>query len=227
MNLAIRTARFAGLLIIVAMAAGILSVAPSVDSVQYLKESVNNTNQVITAAAFQFIMGLAYMGVALLFYPLVKQFGKGLAVGFLSFRIIAATLVVIGTLLLLSILALSSEYTKQLPQDGIVLEAVGNMLKISRDYINHVFMIIVLCIGNVLLYLLLIKSRLIPRWLSFWGLVGALLSIIASVLVLFNTVDIITTEYIVLNAPTGLQEIVLAVWLITKGFDKEVLSVDH
>lgn len=224
MNLAIRNARLAGLLVVVAMIAGIFSVAPSVDSLQYLTETVNNTDQVIIAAVFQFIMGLAYMGVALLFYSTIKQFGKGLAVGFLSFRIIATTLVVVGTLLLLSILALSTEYAKQLPQDSAVFEAIGNMLKITRDYINHVFMIIVLCIGNILLYLLLIKSRLIPRWLSIWGIVGALLSIIASVLVLFQAVDIITTEYIVLNVPTGLQEIVLAIWLLTKGFNKEVLS---
>ncbi|MEZ5017701.1 MAG: DUF4386 domain-containing protein [Flavipsychrobacter sp.] len=227
MNSAIRNARLAGLLIVIAMIAGIFSVAPSVDSLQYLTEAVNNTDQVIIAAVFQFIMGLAYMGVALLFYSAIKQFGKGLAVGFLSFRIIATTLVVIGTLLLLSILALSTEYAKQLPQDSAAFEAIGNMLKITRDHINHVFMIIVLCIGNILLYLLLIKSRLIPRWLSAWGIIGALFSIIASVLVLFQAVDIITTEYIVLNVPTGLQEIVLAIWLLTKGFNKEVLSVDH
>ena len=50
-----------------------------------------------------------------------------------------------------------------------------------------------------------------------------MLSAIASVLVLFRVVDIITTEYMILNIPTALQELILAIWLIVKGFDKRVL----
>lgn len=227
MNVIVRNIRLVGLLLVIGMVAGIFSVAPSVDSLHYLTESAKNANQVKLAAVSQLIMALAYIGIAILLYPIIKRFGEGLSIGFLSFRIAATTLVVITTVILLSILSLSQEYIALASKDSAAIEAVGNMLKLTRDYINHVFMIIVLCAGNILLYILLIKSKLIPRWLSVWGLVGALLSIIASVLVLFKVVDIITVEYIALNVPTGLQEIVLAVWLLTRGFNKQVLSIEN
>lgn len=83
-------------------------------------------------------------------------------------------------------------------------------------------MILVLCAGNFMFYILLLKSKLIPKWLSIWGLLGYLLSAIASVLILFQVVEVITTEYLVLNVPTAIQELILGIWLITKGFDQRL-----
>ncbi|MBK9358551.1 MAG: hypothetical protein IPN08_14400 [Bacteroidales bacterium] len=49
-----------------------------------------------------------------------------------------------------------------------------------------------------------------------------LLTISASVLVLFNMVNILTATYFALNLPLILLEMLLAVWLIAKGFDQAV-----
>jgi len=122
-------------------------------------------------------------------------------------------------MILLSLLALSQEYVRNLPQESSTFEALGYFLKTLRDLINHVFMILVLCIANMLFYILMIKSKFIPLWLSIWGGLGAVLSAIASLLVLFGAIEIITSEYIILNIPTALLELILAIWLIIKGFD--------
>lgn len=217
-------ASIAGILLIVGLIAGIFSVAPVVDSSEYLSGAAEKPNQVIIAAVFQFIMSLAYLGFALFLYPILKNKNQGLALGFLSFRIIASTLIITGTIILLSILALSQEYLRILPRDSSNFEVLGYLLKSFRDLINHVFMILVLCIGNMLFYILMIKSRFIPLWLSIWGGVGALLSALASLLVLFGSMDIITSGYIVLNMPTALLELSLAIWLIIKGFDKQIMK---
>lgn len=211
--------RLAGLLILIGMVAGIFSVAPTVDSANYLTEAAANSTKVIMGASFQFIMSLVYLGFAIIIYPIIKQFSHTLSAGFLNFRIIAATLVVFGTILLMSILALSQEFVKNAPANTLDFEALGNVLKITRDYINHVFMILILCAGNLMLYILLLKSRLIPRWLSIWGLVGTVLSAIASVLILFQVVEVITTEYLILNVPAAVLDLTLGIWLIVKGFD--------
>ncbi len=224
MDLVKSKTKFAGLLFIVGMVAGIFSVAPAVDSAKYLTEAAINSNQVIIGAIFQFIMSLAYLGIAILIYPIIKRFGNSLAIGFLSFRIIAATLVIFGAILLLSILALSQEFVQNSHQNTLDLETLGNVFKTTRDYINHVFMILVLCTGNFMLYILLMKSKLISQWLSVWGLFGTLLSSIASVLVLFQVVEIITFEYLILNVPTAMFELILGIWLIVKGFDKRVIE---
>ncbi|MEK6478106.1 DUF4386 domain-containing protein [Catalinimonas sp. 4WD22] len=215
--------RCVGALFLAGMLAGVLSVVPEVDSAEYLNEAATNAHQVRIGASFQFIMALAYMGIGIFLYPILKSFDRSLAIGFLSFRIIAATLVIVGTIALLSILALSQEYARYLPQSPVYLEALGNVLKATRDYINHVFMILVLCAGNIILYILFIRTRLIPNWLAVWGVIGNLLSVVASVLILFQIMDIISTPYILLNVPTALQELILAIWLLTKGFDGKVL----
>lgn len=218
--------RFAGLLYLAGMLAGIFSVAPSVDHEGYLTEAAANYNQVIFAAVFQFAMSLAYIGIAILLYPVIRRYNHSLSVGFLSFRIIAVTLSIIATVLLLSVLTLSQEFVKNPIQSALAPEALGNVLRITRDYVNHVFMILILCTGNFMFFVLLLKSKLIPIWLSAWGLCGAILSSTASLLVLFQVFEIITTEYLVLNAPTAFQELILGGWLIFKGFDKRFIKIN-
>jgi hypothetical protein len=220
MNTVRSNTRIAGIFLLAGLVAGIFSVAPVVDSAEYLSRVAENSNQVIIGAAFQFIMSMAYLGFALSLYPIIKNENQGLALGFLSFRIIASSLIIMGTMILVAILALSQEYVRIHPQDSSTFEALGNLLKALRDLTNHVFMIMVLCIGNMLLYILMIKSKLIPLWLSIWGGVGALLSAFASFMVLLGGIEIITSGYIVLNVPTALLELIFAIWLIIKGFDK-------
>ncbi len=227
MNLLKHNTRIVGFLFIVAMIAGVFSVAPAIDSTKYLIEATTNSNQVIVASVFQFIMSLSYIAIAILLYPIIKKFGNSLAIGFLSLRIIAATLMIFGTILLLSILSLSQESTNYLSQNNSDLEVLGNVLKSTRDYVNHIFMVLILCASNIMLYILLIKSKLVPKWISVWGLIGAVLSIIASFLVLFQVIEIITTKYIALNVPTALLELILGIWLIVKGFDKRVLETNE
>jgi hypothetical protein len=224
MNSVKNKGRLAGILFLLAMLVGIFSVAPAVDGANYLTEAAANPNQVIIATLCQFMMGLAYMGIAMLFYSTLKTFGGSLSIGFLSMRIIAATLVMVGTILLPSLLVLSQKFVENPSQSPLPFEVLGHTLKATRDHINHVFMILTLCIGNLMLYVLLLKSRLIPRWLSVCGLLGNALSAIASLLVLFQAVDIITPEYLSLNALTAVQELILGVWLIVKGFDKRLLE---
>ena len=73
------------------------------------------------------------------------------------------------------------------------------------------------CLGAFMYYYLFFRSRLIPRWLSGFGIVAISLMMTACVLSLFSGNRI--TSYIPLAAPIALQEMVLAVWLIVKGFN--------
>ena len=67
-----------------------------------------------------------------------------------------------------------------------------------------------------LYYCLFYRSRLIPRWLSVWGIAAVILGTAACVLALYG--DNPTTDYAPLFLPIAVQEMVLAVWLIAKGF---------
>ena len=63
------------------------------------------------------------------------------------------------------------------------------------------------------------RSGLVPRWLSGWGLVGAALSLVAYLFIGFTQDFGFSTVSSVLHIPIALQEMVLAVWLIAKGFN--------
>ncbi|TDQ24043.1 DUF4386 domain-containing protein [Tenacibaculum caenipelagi] len=212
--------KIAGLLIILGMITGVLSIASAVDSSNYLTEACANTTHVLLAALFQFILFLTYVGFAILLYPIIKKHSESLALGFLSFRITAGIILIIGTVILLSILTLSCEFVKS-GSDNMLYESIGNILKISRDQVNHIFMVITISTGNLMLYILFLRSKLIPKWLSIWAILGTILSTLASILLLFSLIEVITIEYVILNVPTGLFELVLGFWLIVKDFEQK------
>jgi len=218
MNSNRKAATVAGWLYVLGFVSGILSVAYAVDAPDYLLKAAANANEVMTAAFFQLMMALAYVGIAIALYPVLRQYHPHLAFGFASFRVIAGGFIILGAVFLLLILTLSQEFVRAGAPEAAYFQTLGVLLQAGRDLVNHVAMILAVSFGGLLFYLMLYQTRLVPRWLSGWGLVGTILTIFATLLVMFRLIGIITTSYLVLNSPIALQEMVLAIWLIVKGF---------
>lgn len=219
MDLYQTTSVLTGTLYLLIFIAGLLSIAHAVDHKDYLKKAAQNSRRVKKAAFFQFLMALFYMGIAILLYPIIKTHNETLAYGFLAFRIIAAALVIVGTGILLRILRLSQQYAKHNSPTTVNYKPTGDKLKAARDFVNHVAMIIMLCLSSIMLYTVTLQSGLIPTWLSVWGIAGAAIAILASISVWLKYVQILTPNYMLLNLPLALQEFVFAVWLIWEGFE--------
>jgi hypothetical protein len=218
MNSNRKAAAVAGWLYVLGFVAGILSVAYAVDAPDYLLEAAANANAVTTAAFFQLMMAAAYVGIAIAIYPVLRQYHPHLAFGFASFRVIAGGFVILGAVFLLLILTLSQEFVRAGAPEAGYFQTLGVLLQAGRDSVNHIAMFWAVSLSGLMYYALLYQTRLVPRWLSGWGLVATALTIFATWLVMFRLIDIITTSYLVLNIPMVLQEMVLAVWLIVKGF---------
>jgi hypothetical protein len=86
-------------------------------------------------------------------------------------------------------------------------------VKMVVDLLGNEVIGIPFVLGALMFYWLLFQAKLVPRWLSGWGLLGAVLYIGAPITHMFG----FSLGYLV--APLALQEIVLAVWLIAKGFE--------
>ena len=84
-------------------------------------------------------------------------------------------------------------------------------------------------IGASMFYLVLFRAKLVPRWLSTWGLLAVIPDLVLLFLGLFSTADVSTGSTLgtVLEIPLALQEMVLAVWLITKGFDSRRVALQE
>ena len=80
---------------------------------------------------------------------------------------------------------------------------------------------IVFCLGASMFYAALYQARLVPRWLSGWGLASVIPYLAAEALALFGLLDPLSTTATLLHISMAVQEMVLAVWLIVKGLNAQ------
>ncbi len=212
-----------GVIFIIATVLPILasSLVPDLTGADYLTQFSTHTNQVAAGVLLILIGYFACAGIAVVMYPVLKKWDTGLALGSVIFRTIETAFYMIGLVSLLSLLTLGQQYTTAGAADRTSLQAIGNLLVIVRNN-TALFAVFAFCLGVFMYYYLFFQSRLIPRWLSGFGIVAIILMMVACVLALFSGNRI--TSYIPLAAPIFLQEMVLAVWLIVKGFNPSVIA---
>jgi hypothetical protein len=220
-----KNAMIAGGLWIVGTVAGILSFPflGIVDKPDYLTKIATNENQVITGAFFLLVMAFACSGIAIWLYPVLKKQNQALALGSVGFRIIENVLGIVSAICLLSLVPLSQEFVKAGAPVASYFQTSGTLLLLARDSISNIHLI-PFCIGALMYYYLFYQSKLIPRWLSVWGFVAIILSLASAFLVLFDLIGDFSTAQVVLSIPIGVQELVLGVWLIVKGFNPSVTA---
>jgi hypothetical protein len=219
-----KTAIITGVLFILATLAGPLlatPLTPDLTGTDYLVRISAHTNQAAGGVLLWLISAFTGAGIAIAMYPILKEQNAGLALGSVIFRALEAAFYLVERVCLLSLLTLGQQFTTAGAADRTVLQAIGNLL-VSVD--NHAALVAVFafCVGGLMYYYLLFQSRLIPRWLSDFGLVALILMSTACVLALFSGNRI--TSYIPLAAPIAVQEIVLGVWLIVKGFNPSAIA---
>ena len=215
------TAVIVGILFIIGTASGILSAVFTgsiLGAPDFLVQIAANKTQMVTGAFFVLLMGFSLAMVPVIMYPLFKKQNGSLALGAVVFRgpLEAATyiLMVVSWLLLVIV---SQEAAKADAQAASQFQALGAVLLRANEMINPVLEI-VFSLGALMFYTLFYQSRLIPRWLSGWGLIGAVVYLAAGVMALFGT------ELGFLLALLGVQEIVMALWLIIKGFSQPAIT---
>jgi hypothetical protein len=210
-----------GILFIVATAAGFLFffAQPFVDSPDYLTQISAHEPAVLAGALSVFIMGWAGAGIGISMYPILRKRNEGLALGAAGFRIIEGVFHCIGAVLILLLASLSRQLITAGPGDLAQLQNLGALLKEARTWVGSVAALPAWCIGAFMYYALFYRTRLVPRWLSLWGLGGLTLVVVASMLVLFRQIDTMSAAQMLLSLPIAVQEMVLAVWLIVKGFN--------
>jgi hypothetical protein len=162
-------------------------------------------------------MGFALAMVPVMLFPIFKKYNEALALGAVVFRgaLEAVTYIAIVICWLLLII-LSVEFVKAGAPDASYFQTLGILLLEAADWFGYVLSI-VFSIGALMIYYLFYKSKLIPRWLSIWGLIGAILYLAQPLLAMFGS------ELDILFAPLAVQEMVLAVWLIVKGFNSTAI----
>lgn len=220
MNTNRNTARIVGALFIIGTVAGVLSVVfagSTLSDPNYLmKVSVNN--QIIIGALFVLIMGLALAMVPVMMFPIFRKYNEALALGSVVFRgALEAVIYIAMVIIWLLLLTVSQEYVKAGAPNASQFQTLGTLLLKASDQINSILEI-VFSLGSLMIYYLFYQSKLIPRWLSVWGLIGAILYLAEGLFHMFSV------DFGILMVPLALLEMVLAVWLIVKGFNPSPIA---
>ena len=224
-----RIAVVAGVLWIIATVADLISrlvlVQPILGAPDYLTKISANENQVLLGALFLFIGAVAAPGIALALYPVLRKHDEGLAIGSVGFRLIEGALYLGIVVCLLMLVTLSQESANAGAAASSAYEAQRALLMAARDSLGEAA-VLAFGLGGLMYYWVFYQSRLVPRWLSAFGLVAIALVMVSGVLVMLRLTEPMSTTQVVLALPIFLQEMVLAVWLIAKGFNPSAIAAE-
>jgi len=169
-------------------------------------------------AFFIMMMGVLLSAMTVFLYPLFRKDSKELAIGMVLFRgALEGAGYIIAAILWVLLAALSKEFAGAA---SATLHTVGNLvLEVSNK--NGDLQTVFFIIGSMCLYTSFYRTRLIPRWLTIWGYIGAIPYLVYGLLSLFN---IGGTNLGFLQLPLFLQELVMGLWLVVKGFNPSAIA---
>jgi hypothetical protein len=125
---------------------------------------------------------------------------------------------------LLLLITLSQQFVKAGAPDSSYFQTLGVLVYAGYRWVGNVGSLLAFSIGALLYYIIFYRTRLVPRWISVWGLVAAILGMLSCVLATVGLITPFGTEQILIAIPMLPQEMVLAAWLIVKGFNPAVIA---
>jgi hypothetical protein len=212
-----RTSTATGVVLVLATIAalGAAALDPTLTGTGYLTAVANHPNRLAVSALLYLVAAGTSVGIAIALYPLLRKLNAGLALGAVVFRAIEAVLYTTAVVSLLSLMPLAQHFAAG-PGDSLApIQAIADSLLSIRDHAT-LAAVFAFNVGALSYYALFYRSRLVPRWLSGWGMAGVVLLMTACLLALFS--DNPVTGYTLLILPIALHEMALAVWLLVKGF---------
>ncbi|GHO91114.1 hypothetical protein KSF_011620 [Reticulibacter mediterranei] len=225
MNSNRNTARIAGLLFL----AGTVTALPMsftesiVNAPNYLTGIAANSTQVLIGALLGFLAAVFSGSIAISLYPVLKKYNEALALGAVGFRLLEPVFYIVNIIGILSLVTISQDFVRAGAPAASTYQIVGAVIQAARAYASYAFGVSTFSLGALMYYVVFYQSRLIPRWLSVWGLIAATLSGASAFLVMFGLKPL-SPFFTVLILPIFFQEIVLEGWLIFKGFNPSAIA---
>ena len=166
--------------------------------VAYAILGANNPDAKLMGMMLEVISGCAVIATAVLMFPYLKPYGKKSSLAYYSLKGLEGILMIVAGLLFLI-------HTRE-------FLAIRDKIYLFHGY--------VFAAAALVFYGLLLISKLLPVWLSVWGMGATILLIIVNLL---ETAGIASGTQI-LYLPIILNEVVLAIWLMAKGFNAHAIK---
>jgi hypothetical protein len=227
MNTHRRAAIIVGILFIAATVSAILAVIffqPILARPDYLTNGAAQGNTVILGVIMELILVLTVIGTTIGLFPFVRTYNESLALGYLAFRYLEAVFISVGIVAVLALLTLSRHYVAATAPEAPTYLAAGTLLLAVKAWTFILGPHLLLGVNTLIYSYLLYKTQLVPPPLAIMGMAGAVLIQIAALLELFGVIGTWSPWVGILAAPIAIFEMILAVWLIVKGFNPAAIA---
>jgi hypothetical protein len=225
MNTNRKIAIIVGVLFIIAFVFDLLAMAisePILNAPDYLVNAYPNKIQIIIGSLLELFAALAIILIPIMLFPILKQHNESLSFGYVGFRFLEGILFIFSVIKSLSLISLSQEFISAGAPDASYFQTIGNSIQAQNHWSTLIY-IIVFTLGALMFYSLLYKSKLLPRFISAWGLVAVSFLLAGA---LFGLFGLIHTSKIMIffGPPVALNEMTLSIWLFAKGFNPSAIA---
>ncbi len=217
MNSARKIALTIGVLFIAELvlhAIGSILIEAILDTPDYLLRLAANKNPVITGVLLEAICAVCLLIIGFMMYPILKKYNEMVALGYFGFRVVETVIATIFSISHLAMFALSRQYVKAGAPDASNFQTIGALLKEGHNFTYQIY-VIFYSMGCLILFSALFKARPVPRIISILGIGAAVLLLIGLVADLYGS----NISMEIYAMPLGLSQVLLAIWLIAKGFN--------
>src|ERR1017187_2678695 len=186
MNSNRKTAIIVGVLFILAAVTAIIGFAlyqPILNDPDYIIKGSANETKVIWGAFFELVLAFSVIGISVMMFPIVKKKNESIAIGYVCFRLLEATIIIIGIISLLSIVTLSQAFAKAVAPNASSFLTAGKLLVTVHNWTFLLGPNLALGLSTLMMGYFLYKSNLVPRLISVLGLIGGPLIFACAVLV--------------------------------------------
>jgi hypothetical protein len=230
MNTYRTNARIIGVLFLVALVFTLIASSisdPILSASDYLNNAYPNKTPVIIGGLLNLICALAMIFIPIILYPIAKRYNANLAVGYVVFRFLEGILYIYLAIQSLTFISLSKAYIGAGGQNASYLQTLGNSVQ-SENHWTMLVYITIYALGAITFYSLLYTSKLVPRFLSVWGILATVLILVGAMLGMFS-LGIFSSMPLMeamkyFAPPVALNELVLSIWLIAKGFNSSAAT---
>jgi hypothetical protein len=216
-----RSALVAGILYLVTFIASIPAVfllAPILTDPGYVIGNGVDT-QIGIACVLDMVNALAAVGTAVAIFSVIKRQHEGLALGFVTTRLLEAAIIAIGVVSLLGLVTLRSEGVASADAGAAVV--VGRTLVGVRDWTFVLGPSLMAALNALMFATLLYRGRLVPRAIPALGLVGAPLMITFVIAAMLGRSETGSVFNQVAGAPFFIWELAVGLWMVFRGFDRK------
>ncbi len=182
--------------------------------------------RVLLGAFLELLLIVANIGTAVVIFPILKRQHEGLALGYVTARVIECVFIGVGVLSLLAIVTLRQDLAGT-GANRDTLTTVGRSLVAIKDWTFLLGPGFVVGIGNgLILGYLMFRSRLVPRRMAMLGLIGGPLIVVSGTAVLFGGIAFGGAAQFISTIPEFAWELSLGIYLTVKGFTPSHLTDD-